>query len=60
MRRMMFDDLARKSKDRGEQEALRSMADPIWSGMVAYRGLVPASALDGEELAHALTPRMVS
>ena len=57
---MMFDDLARKSKDRGEQEALRSMADPIWSGMVAYRGLVPASALDDEELAHALTPRMVS
>lgn len=50
VRRTMFSDLADTAKNNGniEQAAkLRMMIDPVWSGQVAYRGVVPVDKLEG-------------
>ncbi|TFK94532.1 FAD/NAD(P)-binding domain-containing protein [Polyporus arcularius HHB13444] len=50
VRRTMFSELADAAKDNGDSEQaakLRSMIDPVWSGQVAYRGVVPVDKLEG-------------
>ena len=39
---------------------LRQMVDPVWSGIVAHRGLAPTSAFAEKDLEDALKPTMVS
>ena len=48
VRRTMFTLLAHEteSADSEQAAAMRSMIDPEWSGIVAYRGLAPTAALD--------------
>ncbi|PIL34306.1 hypothetical protein GSI_03081 [Ganoderma sinense ZZ0214-1] len=75
VRRSMFNVLADEACGRGEMEdsaRIRSMVDPVWSGQVAYRGLIPSAALKssgfedtgspafllGKNKAHAMTPHL--
>lgn len=63
VRRVMFTNLADRAAQEGSHERaaeLRRMVDPAWCGMVAYRGLVPASSLPEDALKDALKPTVVS
>ncbi len=63
VRRTMYSDLAKEAEARGEVEEaarLRALNDPIWSGTVAYRGLVPTSELEESVLKVARVPHIVS
>ena len=48
VRRTMFTLLADEAEgaDSEQAAAMRSMIDPEWSGIVAYRGLAPTATLD--------------
>ena len=55
----MYNALADEAKGERAQE-LRSMIDPVWSGTVAYRGLIPANKLWNNMLEKASKPSIVS
>ncbi|TBU31268.1 FAD/NAD(P)-binding domain-containing protein [Dichomitus squalens] len=63
VRRTMFANLSDESERHGrieEASRFRAMVEPIWSGHVTYRGLVPASDLSEEELRQfASTPQIL-
>ena len=63
VRRGMFTDLADAAELDSHLERaaeLRQMVDPVWSGIVAHRGLAPTSAFAEKDLEDALKPTMVS
>ena len=63
VRRGMFTDLADAVELDSHLERaaeLRRMVDPVWSGIVAHRGLAPTSAFAEKDLEDALKPTMVS
>ena len=63
VRRTMYTDLANEAEARGEVEEaarLKALNDPIWSGTVAYRGLVPTSELEESVLKVVRIPHIVS
>ncbi|KAI0702412.1 FAD/NAD(P)-binding domain-containing protein [Cerioporus squamosus] len=50
VRRTMFSELAEVAENDGNSQQaakLRTMIDPVWSGQVAYRGVVPVDKLEG-------------
>ena len=58
----MYTRLAEEAEANGHAEEaarLRTMNDPVWSGCVAYRGLIPAGTLGENVKRHALVPRIV-
>ena len=62
VRRTMFNELADEAEKRGETEEaarLRDMVEPVYSGQIAYRGLVPTSALSDEIVEYAKAPLLV-
>ena len=62
VRRTMYTRLAEEAEANGHAEEaarLRTMNDPVWSGCVAYRGLIPAGTLEENVKRHALVPRIV-
>ncbi|KAI1788600.1 FAD/NAD(P)-binding domain-containing protein [Ganoderma leucocontextum] len=62
VRRTMYTDLAKEAEGRGEAaEAarLKALNDPVWSGTVAYRDLVPAKELEESVLKVARVPHIV-
>ncbi|KAM5540038.1 hypothetical protein V8D89_006178 [Ganoderma adspersum] len=62
VRRTMYTDLAKEAEARGEVEEaarLRTLNDPVWSGTVAYRGLVPTSELEESVLKVVRIPHIV-
>ncbi|KAM5540037.1 hypothetical protein V8D89_006177 [Ganoderma adspersum] len=59
VRRSMFNAFADEASVRGDEEEslrLRSMVDPVWSGQIAYRGLIPAAALKASGFENAGPP----
>ncbi|KAH9939767.1 FAD/NAD-P-binding domain-containing protein, partial [Epithele typhae] len=59
VRRVMYTRLA--DAEAGEKaEVLRSMIEPVWSGWVAHRGLIPTAMLSQEALAKMNRPLIVS
>ena len=63
VRRTMYTRMAEEVAADGHVEEaarLRAMNEPIWSGCVAYRGLVPAAKLDENVRKDAFVPRIVS
>ena len=62
VRRTMYNELADEAEKRGETEEaarLREMVEPVYSGQIAYRGLVPTSALSDEIVEYAKAPLLV-
>ncbi|EJF57443.1 FAD/NAD(P)-binding domain-containing protein [Dichomitus squalens LYAD-421 SS1] len=62
VRRTMFANLSDESERHGrieEASRFRAMVEPIWSGHVTYRGLVPASDLSEELRQFASTPQIL-
>ncbi|TBU21578.1 FAD/NAD(P)-binding domain-containing protein [Dichomitus squalens] len=62
VRRTMYTRMADEAEANGQAEEatrLRAMNDPIWSGCVAYRGLIPAGQLENSDRKEALVPRIV-
>ena len=62
VRSTMFNELADEAEKRGETEEaarLRDMVEPVYSGQIAYRGLVPTSALSDEIVEYAKAPLLV-
>ena len=59
VRRKMYTELADEA-DRKLSDELRSMIEPVWSGTVAYRGLVPADKLPKAVLQEIETANIVS
>ena len=63
VRRTMYADLANEAEARGDSEEaarFKALNDPVWSGTVAYRGLVPTSELAEDVLQVARIPHIVS
>ena len=63
VRRSMFNALADEASEEGNAEDsswLRSMVDPVWSGQIAYRGLIPTVALKALGFKDAGLPWFVS
>ena len=63
IRRQMYTHLMEEAALNGEVEKARElqhMVEPVWSGSVAYRGLVPVSTLSEEQLKEAMKPTIVS
>ena len=59
VRRSMYTALA--DAERGERaEKLRTYIEPVWSGSVAYRGLIPAGKLPEEYLKEGTQASIVS
>ena len=62
VRRTMYNELATEAETRGKSEEaarLHAMVEPVFSGQVAYRGMVPTSALSEEVLTRARTAQIV-
>ena len=63
VRRTMYTRLAEEAEVGGHAEEaarLLAMNEPIWSGCVAYRGLIPATKLEENVRKEALVPQIVS
>ena len=63
VRRTMYSRLAEEAEVGGHAEEaarLLAMNEPIWSGCVAYRGLIPAAKLEENVRKEALVPQIVS
>lgn len=48
VRRTMYSALADAESDAAKAGALRTMVEPVWSGVVVHRGLVPAEVVGAE------------
>ena len=62
VRRTMYTSLAEEAEASGHAEEaarLLAMNDPVWSGSVAYRGLIPVATLEENARKDALVPRIV-
>ncbi|KAI1788599.1 FAD/NAD-P-binding domain-containing protein [Ganoderma leucocontextum] len=62
VRRSMFNALADEACVRGnteESSRLRLMVDPVWSGQIAYRGLIPMTALKASGFKDAGSPMIL-
>ena len=62
VRHTMYTRLAEEAEAGGHAEEaarLLAMNDPVWSGSVAYRGLIPVAALEESARKDALVPRIV-
>ncbi|KAM5540130.1 hypothetical protein V8D89_006270 [Ganoderma adspersum] len=62
VRRTMFNELADEAEKRGKTEEaarLRDMVEPVYSGQIAYRGLVPTSALSDEIVEYTKAPLLL-
>ena len=62
VRRAMYNALAKDAETRGElgeAARLRALNDPVWSGTVAYRSLVPVKELEESVLKVARVPHIV-
>lgn len=63
VRRSMFNAVADEAAMQGNTEEslrLRSLVDPVWSGQIAYRGLIPTAALKALGFKDAGLPMFVS
>ena len=63
VRRTMYSRLAEEAEARGNAEEaarLLAMNEAVWSGCVAYRGLIPAAKLEENVRKEALVPQIVS
>ncbi|PIL34424.1 hypothetical protein GSI_03199 [Ganoderma sinense ZZ0214-1] len=59
VRRTMFNELADDAEKHGDGEKatrLRDMIEPVYTGQIAYRGVVPTSALSDEIVQYAKAP----
>lgn len=50
VRRTMYTALIAETDDETRVEALRKAIDPLWTGIVAYRGLIPAESIAKENI----------
>lgn len=58
----MFNEFADEAEKRGEVEEaarFRNVVEPVYSGQIAYRGLVPTSALSEEIIEYTKAPLLV-
>ena len=46
----MYTALIAETDDETRVEALRKAIDPLWTGIVAYRGLIPAESIAKENI----------
>ena len=51
VRRTMYTELATETSDVAKAREMMEMIDPVWSGVVVYRGLVPVDKVSAETLA---------
>ena len=51
VRRTMYTELATETSDVVKAREMMEMIDPVWSGVVVYRGLVPVDKVSAETLA---------
>ena len=50
VRRTMYTALAEKEKDETRAAELLKIIDPVWSGIIVYRGLVPIGSIAEENI----------